>query len=254
MNQTISNIEKKHSQLFVITHKEYVFPDNSDYSAIQSGSALYPSLGYLADNVGENISSKNAEYNELDCLFWVWKNLKLEIVGFNHYRRYFKGNIKTSFGNVISINQAKSILLKNDIIVFKKKHLLMSNYSYYVNCIKKITPLLKNDFSVLKDVIHRVHPDYDESLNIVLKRKYCYFKNSFITTWPFFDEYCSFLFSTLFEFEKMIIPRPRVCGSMGEYLLNVFIEKKHLKIYECKMVRLEKPNYLIMIKNRMFKK
>jgi hypothetical protein len=39
-------------------------------------------FGYLRDDVGDNISSKNDTYSEITGLYWIWKNSTAEILGF----------------------------------------------------------------------------------------------------------------------------------------------------------------------------
>ena len=73
------------------------------YKAIQVGAALHPEmdLGFLKDNVGDNISEKNPKYCEWSALYWGWKNLNnVEYKGLAHYRRYFD----------IDINQENTLL------------------------------------------------------------------------------------------------------------------------------------------------
>ena len=55
------------------------------------------SSGWLKDNTGDQIASKNKYYSELTFYYWLWKNKFKEIpnniwVGFSQYRRHWKQN------------------------------------------------------------------------------------------------------------------------------------------------------------------
>ena len=49
--------------MIVATHKKYEMPNDEIYFPVQSGSAIYPDIGYQRDDEGENISHKNTAYN-----------------------------------------------------------------------------------------------------------------------------------------------------------------------------------------------
>ena len=50
------------------THKPYI--------PIQGGKSLNPTidLGFITDNIGDNISDKNNQYSEWSVIYWIWKN------------------------------------------------------------------------------------------------------------------------------------------------------------------------------------
>jgi hypothetical protein len=70
------------------------------------------SVGGLIDpnmrrtDVLNNINHLNDAYNELTAIYWVWKNLHYDYVGFFHYRRVlnfvFDGTWKDEFGFTVS--------------------------------------------------------------------------------------------------------------------------------------------------------
>ena len=81
----------KSIKVLICSHKLMELPFHEFFLAIQGGVAVSEcSLPYQSDNTGVNISNKNKSYCELTCHYWAWKNLKdVDIVGLNHYRRYF---------------------------------------------------------------------------------------------------------------------------------------------------------------------
>ena len=70
-----------------------------------------------------------------------------------------------------------------------------------------------------------------------------------------FDEYCSWLFSILFELEKRIDItnynqyEARVLGFISERLFNVWLEKQRLNVNEVPVMNLEKVNWV----NKIYK-
>ena len=69
-------------KILVAAHKKYWMPDDDVYLPIHVGREGKEDLGYLGDNTGDNISSKNANYCELTGLYWAWKNLKCDYIGY----------------------------------------------------------------------------------------------------------------------------------------------------------------------------
>ena len=72
-------------RLFVVTHKITKVKNSGIYTPIFVGKAKNPNLtlpkGYLMDNKKDNISYKNNSYCELTAIYWIWKNITEDIVG-----------------------------------------------------------------------------------------------------------------------------------------------------------------------------
>ena len=120
---------------------------------------------------------------------------------------------------------------------------------------KNMVDIHKNDIKVLKSVILSLFPEYYECLDSVLSNHRCRYYNMFVMKKDIFNKYCDFLFKVLFEFERNIPYRERVCGAMGEILLNVFIKKNsNYKIYDRRIIQTEKTSIIQKIKRKYFSK
>lgn len=221
--------------IYIITHKEYKFPNNAFYQPLVVGAnnnLLYSN--YLKDNTNTNISLKNSNYCELTGLYWIWKNVKDNIVGLVHYRRYFfKNRFSKNYDNVLNEYQIKDYLKNNDIILPNKKYLIDGDvYSDYVS------HHVKDDLDKCISIIEEKYPDYKDSINRVLNRKYLYSYNMFIANKELINDYCEWLFDVLFELEKRIdinnydSYNKRIYGFLAERLFNIWIDYKELKINE----------------------
>ena len=160
----------KNITIFVCAHKEVPLPSHPYFLPIQAGAALHEAIpGYQPDSEGENISLKNPHFCELTCHYWAWKNLKnVDIVGLNHYRRYFdfqkkwpkfsadKHFVKTDdfLNQSYQFPDLEKILQKYDIILPVARHWRVSNTQQYADY------HIDQDWEILRQIIKDKTPEY----------------------------------------------------------------------------------------------
>lgn len=237
--------------IIVATHKKYKMPQDSMYLPVQSGSALYPNLGYQRDDEGENISNKNTAYNIMCVKYWAWKNLEADYIGITHYRRHFtiSESKEKKIENVITEVQLKKILKKVDIILSPKRYYpFFTIESHYTHTKGGYIGIHKRDLEVLREVIFELHPDYSFHLETVLKRNFYHSGSLFIMKRLLYNKYCEFIFSIGDELEKRLKQeRPdltRYIASMTELLIDVWILKNNYDYKEIGLIDFERPNFI----------
>jgi len=256
----------KKIDILVAYHKNSLTFKSNYLKPIQVGASNSElDLGFLKDNVGENISVKNNNYCELTAIYWAWKNLNSDYIGICHYRRFFiLNNISTkitklkrklrynieklislfinrtgfSYSMTIKFNSNKiqqhinkfdlkidSLLDRYDLILPEKIVFLNLN-------IKQQYELNHNgnDLEVLEKIIKEKKSSYMKNYEKIFKGNKISAYNMFIMKKNIFDEYCSWLFEILFELEKKVeisknSYQARVFGFISERLLNVFVDK-----------------------------
>lgn len=231
--------------IYILTHKKFAYEENEIYKPLLNGSALLDEdFGYIRDDTGDNISKLNPYYAELTGQYWVWKNSKSDIIGFCHYRRYFK-NI---FMKKISKEDIENILKNHDIILPHKLHSTKTSLDS-IGWGKDLIKLYgesthmpchsPEDYKLLRKIIIQKSPEYlDVYDDLMLNSKSSYTWNMYICRKELFDEYCEWCFMLLEEFSKQTdftkYPEgnKRVLGYIAERLINVFIRKRNLKIKE----------------------
>lgn len=253
-------MKKKDIAILVAAHKKYWMPEDEMYIPVHVGKEGKADLGYLGDNTGDNISSKNANYCELTGLYWAWKNIDADYMGLVHYRRHFtvKGAKGTKEERVISSSQLKKILENTDVILpVPRNYYIETNYSQYVHAHHAV------DLETTRDIIHEKYPEYlkayDESMNKTSGHRF----NMFIMKKDKFDKYCAWLFDILFELEKRLDISSynqndaRVFGFVSERLLDVWINTNHISYIDQPYIFMEQQNWLVKGTNfikRKFKK
>lgn len=238
-------------KILVATHKKYWMPKDDIYIPLHVGRDGKADLGYIGDNSGENISAKNANYSELTGLYWAWKNIKCDYIGLCHYRRYFAGkNLHTNNAEkkkavILHRQDYEKLLREYDVILPVKRN-------YYIETVRSQYEHAHNkrDINEAEKIVTELYPEYSEAFAKVMGRTKLHILNMFVMNKALFDEYCSWLFSILFELEKRIDIanynkyEARIFGFISERLFNVWLEKQQLKVKEVPVVNLEKVNWV----------
>jgi len=233
-------------KILVATHKKYWMPDDDVYMPLHVGREGKQDLGYIGDNTGDNISSKNANYCELTGLYWAWKNLDCEYIGLCHYRRYFGRNdrfisyIREEKERIFKKTDYQELLRDYDILLPTKTFFRKTVGEHYAleHCEK--------DMNMVRKLIRRKCPNYIESFDSIINSTSLYSCNMFVAKKSIFDDYCEWLFSLLFDLEKMTdistydAYQSRVYGFLSERMFNVWLHKQNYKIKEIDVVMLEK--------------
>jgi len=253
----------KDVKILVATHKEYAMPTDDIYLPVQVGASGRDSIGFQKDDDGENISNKNDKFCELTALYWAWKNLDVDYVGLNHYRRYFKGKHKFKVGKknvgVADRREIENLLENTDVILPKKRNYYIENlYSHYSHTLY-VEPL-----DATGEIISEKYPDYYAEFLRLKKRTSAHMFNIFVMKKNVFDDYCQWLFDILFELEKKVDSskysafHARFFGRVSELLLDVYINCNDIKYKERAVTGTEKSNFfkkaISFLKAKLFKK
>ena len=235
-------------KIIIATHKPYWMPEDPMYLPVHVGAAGNTSLGFQRDDEGENISLKNPNYCELTGLYWAWKNLDADYIGLVHYRRYFSNGkrYRDKKKAVIGKAELEEKLKETDILLPTPRHYrIETNYSQYEHAHHAI------DLAKTREILAEKYPEYIRTWDMSMKRTIGHRFNMFVMKKERFDEYCSWLFSVLFELEKRLDISGyskndrRVFGFISERLLDIWIETNGYKYMNAPYVFLENQDWII---------
>jgi hypothetical protein len=232
-------------KILVCGHRPAELPSHPYFYPVQVGAALHEERFFPAhDDTGDNISAKNASFCELTAHYWAWKNLKADIIGLNHYRRYFdffrpfpRFSPDRSFVDLKSFLQQPyrfpdldALLTDYDIVLASRRHYPYDVYTQY--CVFHLV----NDLRMLRKVVADLSPDYLPAFDELFFHRNAYSGyNMFITRWTHFEGYSEWLFRILFELERRVPLSPypdqaRLFGYMSERLINVYCIRHGLRV------------------------
>ncbi len=222
--------------IFVITHKLFDCPHQKIYHPIIAGAfehnkSEFPE-DYIRDDSLHNISQKHDLYSEFTALYWIWKNTKTDIVGINHYRRYFIN--KGALGYLLLLLKNKKdngfALTKKEVlqIFVKEKYdcvLPKKQWTVFTTVADELELAYPGMADILKDVINKIHPEYSEYYDRLITSHERHLKCLFIMTKEYFCDYAQWMFSIFDELEaRGCEGSGREFAFIGEFAMNVWVE------------------------------
>lgn len=236
-------------KILVAAHKKYWMPADSVYIPLHVGAEGKGDLGYTKDNTGDNISSKNQNFCELTGLYWAWKNLAADYIGLVHYRRYFTRkevrNIDKKKEQILTKAEWENLLNSWPVIVAdKRKYYIETNQSHYNHAHHR------EGLDKTEEIIKELYPEYHEAFSTVMNRTWAHMFNMFVMKKDYYDQYCQWMFTVLFELEKRLdiatydTYEARVYGFVSELLLDVWLEKNQVNYKEQNVSFMETQNWL----------
>jgi len=223
-------------EVYVVAHSPEEIKSikgNDIYKPLFVGRNGEDNLGFLSDDTGDNISSKNSAYCELTGLYWMWKNSSADIVGLVHYRRYFA---KRKYGKRLEKEDLNEIFKDYDIILPKRTKSLFDNvYQDYAHW------NYAKDLDLSREIIKETTPEYLDSFDKVMEGNSLYYYNMFIAPKKLISSYCEWIFPILFEIEKRVnlegydSYQQRIYGFLTERLFDVWMDKQNFRVKECEL-------------------
>lgn len=216
------------TRIYVMTHKEYTKPESGIYKTLHVGKALGSDFGYAGDDTGDNISAKNKNYCELTGIYWIWKNVKCDVVGICHYRRYFVHDEE-----LLQKEYIEKVLENYDIIVPNSS---FTKYSSVGEHYEKEHHW--KDMLICRDVISEQCPEYLDAFDLCMNCNLFSLGNMVITRKDIFDSYCTWLFDILFEVERRVdisgydAFQARIMGYLSERLFRVWLLNQKYSVRE----------------------
>ena len=269
-------IDSSKIKILVCCHKKCDLPQADYFLPVYVGAAItvkdfvMQRDDQLNGEPCDNISDKNKNYCELTAMYWAWKNIKklypdLEYIGLNHYRRYFKfSKIFSRIAKFKADSEASTYVLNKNKIqkLLNRKNIIIaeSNIYPYSLAVDYSVAHISEDLRTLMKIVHDMYPDYDEIMyDFFYKNNKLSHYNMFIATWQFFDEYCTWLFSILFEAERRLDIsnysdiQKRIWGYMAERLFNVYLiyNKSKIKPYPVYIYNNRKESFFHYFINRI---
>lgn len=242
-------------KIIVATHKRYDMPEDPMYIPVHVGAegkvdsdGKPLDLGFIKDNTGDNISTKNSNYCELTGLYFMWKNMSADYMGLMHYRRYLASSslLGSKKDRILSREEMETLLNKYDVILpTPRNYFIETTYDQYAHAHHK------EDLDITREILSEKYPSYVPSFDIVMTSTKGHRFNMFVMRKDIMDSYLEWLFDVLFELEGRLDISAynendaRVFGFVSERLMDVWLQTNHIAYHDQPYVYIEKQNWIV---------
>lgn len=188
-------------------------------------------------------------YCELGGMYKLWKQVNTDIVGLEHYRRFFTEN-GAAPGTILNEKKIREILTDHDIIM-TPNHLNVPNVLMWM-AQEKHNPKASSP-TIVKEMLFKwlmfLRDGYstelvDYMMHRMLTERGYFGCNMFIGNKRVTDDYASFLFPMLEKFTVDVMNgrmEPRLYGYLSEYTMGYWMEWKGYDVFSNSKVTYPKP-------------
>ena len=171
---------------------------------------------------GDNIDFLNPWYCELTGLYYLWKHVDDDIVGLEHYRRYFVN----SKNKLLSESEIKNLLQKYDVIT-----------CHYKDPISIFESYKKHKFGTYEFFYLFNNLENKDKIKKYLCSNDLIVFNMFICKKEIIDKYCKWFYNNIFDLNlDYKIKSKRMIGYLSEYLFGAWLADNNYKTYCSKFV------------------
>ena len=196
----------------------YHYPDNIPifeklywYIPISTGALTNTKFkNILQDNLEQNISNMNEIFADLTAQYWIWKNVKGQYVGIENHNKHFlfdPNKKKKRAYYPISIEAYSKIFQKynvKEIYKIIEQYDIILPYKQNFNNITLIEQykIFHNElnYANFEKILVKNNPQYAKYIYNQRKLTDMYLCNIKIMKKELFNQFCSFIFPSLFEY------------------------------------------------------
>lgn len=167
---------------------------------------------------GDNIDFLNPWYCELTGLYYLWKHCDDDIVGLEHYRRYFVNENN----QLLNENEIKTALSDCDVLC---KEMIFKNNKKTLDYLKNGKKFIYHFLSFLP----KKEKDYFlQQFNTSKRFAQC---NMFICRKEIINKYCDWFFENVINFKvKDFYNNKRIIGYIAEFVFGYWLQMNGYKI------------------------